>query len=50
MSMYSLQNIVISIKKVGRLQQYYGDEPVLDGNGAIVDFPTTNNSALFSFN
>ena len=37
-------------KKSGILQQYYRDEPYLDNNGAIPDFPPdNNNSALFKF-
>ena len=34
----------------GSLWQYYRDEPFLDDNGAIADFPDDdNNSALFKF-
>ena len=37
-------------KKSGTLQQYYRNEPFLDDNGAITDFPVDdNNSALFKF-
>ena len=44
MPMYNL------IKTSGSLWQYYRDEPFLDDNGAIADFPAgNNNSALFKF-
>ena len=34
----------------GSLWEYYRDEPVLNNNGAIIDFPAdNNNSALFKF-
>ena len=33
--------------KAGSLWQYCTDEPFLDANGNIADFPTDNNSALF---
>ena len=37
-------------KTSGRFWQYHGDEPFLDDNGAIVDFPAdNNNSASFKF-
>ena len=37
-------------KKSGRLWQCYGDEPALDDNGNIIDFPQdSNNSASFKF-
>ena len=37
-------------KTYGSLWQYYRDEPFLNNNGAIADFPTdNNNSAWFKF-
>ena len=37
-------------KTFGSLWQYYRDEPFLNNNGAIADFPTdNNNSAWFIF-
>ena len=37
-------------KTSGSLWEYYRDEPVLNNNGAIIDFPAdNNNSALFKF-
>ena len=36
-------------KASASLWQYYRDEPFLDANGAIVDFPVDNNSASFKF-
>ena len=33
----------------GNLWQYYRDEPVLNINGVIVDFPDDNDSVLFRF-
>ena len=37
-------------KTFGSLWQYYRDEPFLNNNGAIADFPTdNNNSAWFKF-
>ena len=37
-------------KTFGSLWQYYRDEPFLDDNGAIADFPAdNNNSASFKF-
>ena len=37
-------------KKSGSLWQYYRDEPALDNNGNITDFPhDSNNSASFKF-
>ena len=39
-----------SSKTSESLWQYYRDEPFLDNNGAIADFPEgNNNSALFKF-
>ena len=38
------------LKTSGSLWQYHRDEPVLDNNGNIIDFPTNNkNSASFKF-
>ena len=38
------------MKTSGNLWQYYKDEPALNGNGEIVDFPANNNnSASFKF-
>ena len=38
------------LKTWGSLQQYYRDEPALDNNGNIIDFPNdNNNSTLFKF-
>ena len=34
-------------KTSGTLQQQYRDEPFLDDNGAITDFPVDNNSSAF---
>ena len=36
-------------KTCGSLWHSYRDEPFLDNNGAIADFPANNNSALFKF-
>ena len=37
-------------KTSGRLWQHYRDQPFLDANGAIADFPAANNnSASFKF-
>ena len=37
-------------KKSGSLWQYYRNEPALDNNGNIIDFPHgSNNSASFKF-
>ena len=37
-------------KTSGILWQYYRDEPALDNNGNIIDYPDkNNNSALFKF-
>ena len=33
----------------GSLWQYYRDEPALNDNGEIIDFPADNNSASFKF-
>ena len=36
------------LKISGSLWQYYRDEPALDNNGNVIDFPdNNNNSALF---
>ena len=38
------------LKKLGRLWQYYRDEPALNVNGGIINFPANNNnSASFKF-
>ena len=38
------------LKTWGSLRQYYRDEPALDNNGNIIDFPNdNNNSTLFKF-
>ena len=38
------------LKKLGRLWQYYRDEPALNVNDEIIDFPANNNnSASFKF-
>ena len=38
------------LKTSGNLLQYYRDEPALDANGEIIDFPANaNNSASFKF-
>ena len=38
-------------KTSGRLWQHYRDQPFLDANGAIANFPAANNnSASFKFN
>ena len=36
-------------KTLASLWQYYRDEPVLDNNGNIIDFPDDNNSVSFKF-
>ena len=36
-------------KTSGSLWQYYRDEPALDDNGNIIDFPTNDNKSI-SFN
>ena len=39
------------LKASGSLWQYYGDEPTLENNGNVIDFPDDNNtSASFKFN
>ena len=50
-SSYRLHDIVMLIrKKSGSLWQYYRNEPALDNNGNIIDFPHgSNNSASFKF-
>ena len=49
MAMYDLVSDNSS-KTSESLWQYYRDEPFLDNNGAIADFPEgNNNSALFKF-
>ena len=49
MTMYDLVSDNSS-KTSESLRQYYRDEPFLDNNGAIADFPEgNNNSALFKF-
>ena len=49
--MYNLTEYNDNYSKIsGRLWQYYRDEPFLNANGAINDFPVDhNNSALFKF-
>ena len=32
-------------KRSGRLQQYYRNEPTLNANGKIIDFPANNNNS-----
>ena len=51
MPMYNLIEYSDSYSKTsGSLCQYYRDEPFLDDNGAIADFPAdNNNSASFKF-
>ena len=51
MPMYNLIEYSDSYSKTsGRLWQYYRDEPFLDNNGDIADFPADkNNNALFKF-
>ena len=51
MSMYNLMEDSDNYSKIpGSLWQYYRDEPFLNNNGAIADFPAdSNNSALFKF-
>ena len=34
-------------KALGRLWQYYRDEPALNNSGAIIDFPAANNSSVW---
>ena len=49
MSMYTLTEYNDAYSKTsGSLQRYYRDEPALDNNGNVIDFPDDgNNSALF---
>ena len=48
--MYSLiESIEIYSKKSGRLWQYYRDEPTVDNNGCLVNFPANNNINSISF-
>ena len=51
MSMYNLIEYIDAYSKIsGILWQYYRDEPALDANGEIIDFPAnSNNIALFNF-
>ena len=42
------QNEIYTIAS-GSLWQYYRDEPGLDNNNNIIDFPSNNNSILFKF-
>ena len=51
MSMYNLIESSDNYSKTSRsLYQYYREEPFLDNNGAIADFPADdNNSASFKF-
>ena len=51
MSMYNLiEYSDVYSKTSGSLWQYYRDEPALDNNGNIIDFPDgNNNSASFKF-
>ena len=51
MSMYNLIESSDDYSKTsGSLWHYYRDEPYLNANGAIADFPAdSNNSALFKF-
>ena len=51
MPMYGLIEYSDNYSKTsGSLWEYYRDEPVLNNNGAIIDFPAdNNNSALFKF-
>ena len=37
---------MINLKTSGILWQYYIDEPVLDDNNNIFDFPTNNNNRI----
>ena len=36
-------------KTSGSLWQYWRDEPALNNDGEIIDFPANNNNALFKF-
>ena len=50
MPMYSFIEYSDKYSKTISLWQYYRDEPFLDANGAITDFPADkNNSASFKF-
>ena len=51
MPMYDLIEYSDNYSKTsGSLWEYYWDEPVLNNNGAVIDFPAdNNNSALFKF-
>ena len=51
MPMYNLiEHSDNNSKKLGSLWKYYRDEPFLDANGAIANFPAVNNNnASFKF-
>ena len=51
MPIYNLIEFSDAYSKTSRsLWQYYRDEPALDNNGNIIDYPDeNNNSALFKF-
>ena len=51
MPMYNLIEYSDAYSKTsGSLWQYYRDEPALNANGRIIDFPANNsNSASFKF-
>ena len=44
-----IDHIDTYLKTSGSLWQYYRDEPALNDNGNIIDFPTDNNSASLKF-
>ena len=47
MPMYNLLEYSdIYSKKLGTLCQYYRDEPTLDNNNNIIDFPANNNNNI----
>ena len=47
MPMYNLiEYSDIYLRTSGRLQQYHRDEPAIDNNGRIGDFPADNNNSI----
>ena len=50
MHMYNLIDYSDAYSKTsGSLWQYWRDEPALNNDGEIIDFPANNNNALFKF-
>ena len=42
----SIENSDAYSKTLGSLWQYYRDEPALDNNNNIIDFPANNNNSI----